>query len=123
MPYDPKTDKRKKKKTIIGILLAFLGIDFAALMALPEVAGLDLAASWMDLLLRLKTGDDIIRDISTAILAEADITEKDWVTHPADSEAGVCEYCQEAADNSPYPVDFYLWTHPNCKCTWEPHVE
>ena len=89
----PKSPKRVKIEWALG----FLGL--AALAA--EI---------------FKTLEDRQRDAVTEVLTDLDVfTEKDWVAQP-----DACEFCQDAAQNGPYPIDAVMDAHPNCRCEWWP---
>jgi hypothetical protein len=89
----PKSPKRVK----IEWALAFLGLG--ALIA--EI---------------FQTPEDKQRNAVTEVLTDLDVfTEKDWVAQP-----DACEFCQDAAANSPYPIDASMESHKNCRCEWWP---
>ena len=109
--YNPEPKRRRRE--IVALILAFLGLGTIAELP-PDIAAL---LTW-------KTAQDVLRDLQTAAIKTSGVaTLKDWVTHPEESESGVCDYCQGMADAGPYPIDYDADTHPNCKCQWVPHVE
>jgi hypothetical protein len=109
--YDP--EKKKKRRWVILWILAFLGLS-----AEKDIPPAILA--W----LTWETVQDMIRKIEVEAIKESGLTDlMDWVTHPEDSETGVCDYCQSLADNGPYVLAIIPDTHPNCKCTLAPHIE
>jgi len=89
----PKSPKRVK----IEWALAFLG----------------LAALIDDI---FQTPEDKQRNEVTKVLTDLDVfTEKDWVAQP-----DACEFCLDAMQNSPYPIDASMDSHPHCRCEWHP---
>ena len=105
--YDP--NPKKKRTALILWILEFLGLKKEE--DIPPVI-----LAW----LLWKTAQDIIRDVQTEFITEAALTStKDWNVE----DENACDYCLQAASNSPYPNDFYLETHPNCRCWWTPHIE
>jgi hypothetical protein len=63
-----------------------------------------------------KTPEDRQRDAVTRVLTDLEVfTEKDWVAQP-----DACEFCQDAANNGPYPIDAVMNAHRHCRCEWWP---
>jgi hypothetical protein len=109
--YNP--EPKRKRRATVALILAFLGLGTLAELT-PAIAA---QLAW-------KTAQDVLRDLQTAAIKESGVSlQKDWVTHPEESESGVCDYCQEMADAGPYPIEYDADTHPNCKCEWVPHIE
>jgi hypothetical protein len=102
--WDPTAKKRHRH--FLEWVLQFLGITVSPFILAPYL--------W-------KTGQDIIRELETQVIKEAGLsTMKDWVIEDEDA----CDFCHQAAEAGPYPVDDEgPLTHPNCRCTWVPHIE
>jgi hypothetical protein len=103
--YDP--EPKRSHRHLVEWIMAFLGIG-------AEVAPFIMAKYlW-------KTQQDLLRDQQTEIIKAAELsTTKDWVIE----DETACDYCQAMAAGSPYPIDYDADTHPNCRCSWLPHVE
>jgi hypothetical protein len=112
MTLDKRVDfakKKQRRKHLIEWILTFLGIEATPFILAPYL---------------LKTAQDVIRDLEAQAIQESGLTDLvDWVVHPEDSESGVCDLCQSLADNGPYVLALIPDTHPNCRCTLEPHIE
>jgi hypothetical protein len=88
-----KSDRRKKLEYVLAA--------FGMLELIPLI---------------FKTANDMNRDIATQVLTDTELFDmKDWVAQP-----DACEWCQDMAANGPYPIDFEMDAHPNCRCEWWP---
>jgi hypothetical protein len=61
---------------------------------------------------------NVFREVQSMQYQQSGIVKaKDWV---GTDDEKLCEICSAGIDNSPYPLDTVMDSHPNCRCSWSP---
>lgn len=61
---------------------------------------------------------NVFRESQTLQYQQSGIVKaKEWV---GTEDEKLCEICQEGINNNPYPLDYVMNSHPNCRCGWSP---
>jgi hypothetical protein len=97
---NPKNRFVNKKKTTLETINALIGLGLGA----AEIAVL--------------TQDTfgVIRTLQSQVMRESGmVQEKNWVCY----NDNPCDFCLGMEAGNPYPLNYEVGSHPNCKCGWE----